>query len=67
MLVRGGTTGEKAGCPVDNILKNVCDALNEVAYNDDVQVIEVICRKYYSQDEEYIEVRLEEIDRFNVY
>ena len=47
---------------VDNVLKNVCDALNGVAYDDDIQVIEVICRKYYSQDEEYIEVRLEEIE-----
>ena len=30
---------------IDNSLKAVLDALNKVAYEDDKQVIEVICRK----------------------
>lgn len=48
---------------VDNVLKNICDALNEVAYKDDVQVIEVVCRKFYTEElEDYIEVTLEEIN-----
>ena len=48
---------------VDNVLKNICDALNEIAYKDDVQVIEVICIKHYTEElEDYIEVVLEEIN-----
>lgn len=51
---------------VDNVIKNICDGLNpkgdfEGGYHDDVQVIEVIAKKYYTEDEEYIEVILEEI------
>lgn len=52
---------------VDNIIKNICDGLNphgefEGAYNDDIQVIEIIARKYYTGlDEDYIKVILEEI------
>ena len=52
---------------VDNIIKNVCDGLNpkgdfEGCYNDDVQVIEIIARKFYTdKEEDYIEVIIEEI------
>ncbi|MFR8057006.1 MAG: RusA family crossover junction endodeoxyribonuclease [Dialister invisus] len=35
---------------IDNILKAVLDALNGVAYEDDKQVIEVTCRKWYSAE-----------------
>lgn len=54
---------EKAGKKpdIDNILKNFCDALNGVAYKDDVQVVEVECKKYYTEEEDYVIVRLEEI------
>lgn len=52
----------------DNVIKNICDGLNpkgeifKGAYKDDVQVIEIICRKFYTENEEdYIEVILEEI------
>lgn len=42
---------------VDNIAKLVLDGLNGVAYKDDAQVTDVICRKRYSlEDYEYIEV-----------
>ena len=36
---------------IDNILKVVADALNGVAYLDDVQVIEVNADKTYSEEE----------------
>ena len=32
----------------DNVIKLVADALNEVAYKDDTQIIELECRKFYS-------------------
>ena len=31
----------------DNIGKIICDALNGVAYRDDSQIVEAVCRKYY--------------------
>ena len=48
----------------DNILKVVCDALNGIAYRDDVQIAETDVRKYYS-DNPRIEVRIGEIVRKN--
>lgn len=44
----------------DNIIKSICDALNDVAYKDDAQVVEVQLRKFYS-DEPRVEVFLSEI------
>ena len=32
---------------IDNVVKLVADALNEVAYKDDTQIIELRCRKFY--------------------
>lgn len=32
----------------DNIVKIICDSLNEIAYHDDSQVVEVNVAKYYS-------------------
>lgn len=47
----------------DNIIKNVCDSLNEVAFNDDVQVIEIECKKFYTESEEdYIKIKLKELN-----
>lgn len=31
----------------DNIGKIICDALNGIAYRDDSQIVEAVCRKYY--------------------
>lgn len=31
----------------DNIGKIICDALNGIAYGDDSQIVEAVCRKYY--------------------
>lgn len=36
------------------VLKIVIDALNGLAYDDDKQVIEAICRKYYTDGEGYL-------------
>lgn len=44
----------------DNIIKMVCDALNEVAYKDDKQVICVSCNKYYSNTG-YLHITIKEI------
>lgn len=33
---------------IDNVLKLVMDALNGTAYEDDRQVVETVCKKYYS-------------------
>lgn len=46
---------------IDNILKAVLDALNGVAYEDDKQVIEVTCRKWYSQSAGYLKICVTEI------
>lgn len=36
---------------IDNVLKSLFDGLNKVAYNDDTQIISVLCEKYYSLNE----------------
>ncbi len=45
---------------VDNILKVVMDALNGIAYDDDKQVVEAICKKEYSSGKPFIQVELME-------
>ena len=35
---------------IDNVLKCVADALNEVAYDDDTQIVQCYCEKYYSDE-----------------
>lgn len=34
----------------DNIGKIVCDALNDIAYHDDVQIVDAQVRKFFSDD-----------------
>lgn len=46
---------------IDNIAKVVLDALNGVAYRDDVQVVELLMRKQYSENPR-LEICLEEIN-----
>lgn len=47
---------------IDNILKNIFDSGNGYIYKDDIQIVEVICRKHYTDaDEDYIIVKMEEI------
>lgn len=45
---------------IDNIVKSVLDALNQVAYRDDTQVVELHVRKQYS-DRPRVEVCIEKI------
>lgn len=45
---------------IDNILKMVTDALNELAYDDDKQIVSALVEKYYSQDPR-VEVELKEL------
>jgi Holliday junction resolvase RusA-like endonuclease len=44
----------------DNIGKLVSDALNQVAYYDDKQIVECTVRKFYS-DRPRLEIRIEEV------
>ena len=46
---------------IDNTLKVVLDALNGVAYEDDKQVVEVICRKWYSQSTGFLKISVREV------
>ncbi|MCA0617605.1 RusA family crossover junction endodeoxyribonuclease [Clostridioides difficile] len=45
---------------IDNVVKIIADSLNEIAYKDDTQIVEVIASKYYS-DRPRVEVILEDI------
>lgn len=38
----------------DNIAKVVCDSLNEIAYRDDAQIVELFFEKYYSDKPQVI-------------
>lgn len=46
---------------IDNTLKVVLDALNKAAYEDDKQVVSVVCRKWYSKDKAYLKVKIYEV------
>lgn len=46
---------------IDNILKVVLDALNKVAYEDDKQVVEVRCRKWYSSSTGFLRISVREL------
>lgn len=41
----------------DNVSKVVADSLNGIAYNDDSQIVDFLCAKYYSENPR-IEVRI---------
>lgn len=34
---------------IDNVLKVIADSLNQVAYKDDVQIVDCMIRKFYSE------------------
>ena len=45
---------------LDNIAKTILDALNGIAYEDDKQIVELHCEKYYTTGNvEYVEVKIE--------
>lgn len=45
---------------IDNVVKVICDALNEIAYKDDTQIVELGTSKYFS-DKPRVEVTIENI------
>lgn len=45
---------------IDNVAKLVADSLNEIAYKDDTQIIELECKKFYS-DNPRMEIILEDL------
>ena len=45
----------------DNVLKTVADGGNGVAYDDDAQIVETECRKFYSERPR-TEIRIMRID-----
>lgn len=45
---------------IDNVVKVICDALNEIAYHDDTQIVSLKVGKYFS-DKPRVEVQIEEI------
>ena len=48
---------------IDNFVKFVFDSLNKHLYNDDSQIFELVCGKYYSdRDYAYIKGKFSEID-----
>lgn len=47
--MNGGETRPIKKPDADNILKVVCDALNNIAYRDDAQIVEALVCKYYSE------------------
>ena len=38
----------------DNCLKSIADSLNEIAYKDDIQLVEMEAKKYYTTEEKDI-------------
>lgn len=46
---------------IDNIIKSVFDSLNQVAFYDDTQIIEIEASKYYS-DKSRIEITIERLE-----
>lgn len=45
----------------DNIAKIILDSLNDIAFHDDSQVVELIAIKRWTQENERVEFELEEI------
>ena len=46
---------------IDNLIKSVLDALNEIAYKDDSQVVQLFAEKFYS-DIPRVEIELVEME-----
>lgn len=51
---------------IDNVVKIVCDALNELAYHDDTQIVDQQARKFYS-DHPRVEVLIKEAEQKGVF
>ncbi len=59
MMIQGDIRPTKRP-DIDNVVKCVTDALNGIVYKDDSQIVEVIARKFYSE-EPRVEVTIKEI------
>ena len=46
---------------IDNCIKIILDSLNGIAYRDDSQIVEVIAKKRWTEEQERVEFELEEI------
>lgn len=46
---------------IDNCIKVILDSLNGIAYKDDSQIVEVIAVKKWTEEQERVEFKLEEI------
>ena len=46
---------------IDNVVKIIADSLNDIAYHDDTQIVDLMCRKFYS-DNPRVEVLIREIN-----
>lgn len=47
---------------LDNMVKFILDALNGKLYIDDCQIVEITCKKLYSEGNGYISMSFQEID-----
>ena len=61
MLKKGISNINTSKRDIDNFVKFVLDSLNKKMYLDDSQIFEIICGKYYSDSDGYIECKFEEI------
>lgn len=44
---------------VDNVAKTIMDALSKVAYKDDNQIVDLVIKKRFTEDEPHVNVRIE--------
>lgn len=49
-LMIDGTIRPTKKPDMDNVIKIIADALNQVAYRDDTQIVDCQCRKFYSEN-----------------
>lgn len=47
---------------LDNVVKSVLDAMNGFAYEDDAQVVLIFAERYYTEEEPFIDVLVEEYE-----
>jgi Holliday junction resolvase RusA-like endonuclease len=40
---------KKTNCDLDNLLKITIDSMNKLVFNDDRQVVEIVCKKVYGK------------------
>jgi Holliday junction resolvase RusA-like endonuclease len=45
----------------DNIAKAILDALNLYAYKDDIQIVKLDVEKFYTEEEDYVEVEIDKL------